>query len=45
MAELGDATFDVTYKVDGPNVEFDVKPQGWDALRVLFHRNYSIKEV
>ncbi|MBR2435976.1 MAG: BACON domain-containing protein [Alistipes sp.] len=41
MAELGDATFDVTYKVDGPNVEFDVKPQGWDGLYTIQIFDYN----
>ena len=35
LAELGDATFDVSYEVDGANVSFDVKPQGWDGLYTI----------
>lgn len=35
MAELGSATFDVSYKVKGANVTFDVTPQGWDGLYTI----------
>lgn len=32
LAELGDAQFDVTYAVDGAEVELSVKPRDWDGL-------------
>ena len=35
MAELGSATFDVSYDVKGANVTFDVTPQGWDGLYTI----------
>lgn len=41
MAELGDATFEVTYDVNGANVEFDVKPQGWDGLYTIQIFDYN----
>lgn len=41
MAELGDATFDVSYTVDGANVTFDVTPQGWDGLYTIQIFDYN----
>ena len=41
LAELGDATFDVRYEVDGANVSFDVKPQGWDGLYTIQIFDYN----
>lgn len=35
LAELGDASFDVRYTVDGANVTFDVTPQGWDGFYTI----------
>lgn len=41
LAELGDATFEVSYEVDGANVSFDVKPQGWDGLYTIQIFDYN----
>lgn len=41
LAELGDATFEVSYDVDGANVFFDVKPEGWDGLYTIQIFDYN----
>lgn len=41
IAELGDASFDVNYTVDGANVTFDVTPQGWDGLYTIQIFDYN----
>lgn len=41
LAELGDASFDVSYTVDGANVTFDVTPQGWDGLYTIQIFDYN----
>ena len=41
LAEFGDASFEVSYTVDGANVTFDVKPQGWDGLYTIQIFDYN----
>ena len=40
-AELGTATFDVSYSVDGANVVFDIKPEDWEGLYTVQIFDYN----
>ena len=41
MAELGDAKFEVSCDIDGANIFFDVKPQGWDGYYTIQIFDYN----